>query len=393
MGLFDALGSVIGGIAGQAASSGARGEANNDAQMANNIIQEIQAAPDISKPLILQKYQQAGILTPAMQQTITAALPANITTDPRFKSAQMQALQQMQQRANTGLTQGDRAALNQAQLQAQGDTKSRLASIQQQMQQQGLSDSGTALAAKLAAAQGESNQMATNADQQAMMSQQAREQALGQLGQFGSQLQNQDFGQQLQQQQAQQQMQRFNIQNQLGVQAANVGAQNNAQAANLANAQNLSNMNVGGQNQEANNQLQRQMQQYNTNVGTDTLKANSYGNLAGWNNQLGAQQANASQQMGTGIGKVVGGAAGAAGAPPVFNKGGQVSDYRKGGEVPGHAPVNGDSPANDIVKAMLSPGEIVLPRTLSESKFGKHILKIIDAHNNLKKHVNGDGDV
>ena len=47
-----------------------------------------------------------------------------------------------------------------------------------------------------------------------------------------------------------------------------------------------------------------------------------------------------------------------------YSNGGQAQwDFRSGGPVPGKAPVKGDSPANDIVKAKLSPGEIVIPRS------------------------------
>lgn len=38
-----------------------------------------------------------------------------------------------------------------------------------------------------------------------------------------------------------------------------------------------------------------------------------------------------------------------------------------GGEVPGVAKVQGDHPANDTVPAMLSPGEIVVPRSAAKS--------------------------
>lgn len=38
-----------------------------------------------------------------------------------------------------------------------------------------------------------------------------------------------------------------------------------------------------------------------------------------------------------------------------------------GAVVPGHAPVKGDSPKNDTVPARLSPGEIVLPRSVTQS--------------------------
>lgn len=37
----------------------------------------------------------------------------------------------------------------------------------------------------------------------------------------------------------------------------------------------------------------------------------------------------------------------------------------KGGKIPGKAPVKGNSPNNDTVPAMLSPGEIVVPRSHS----------------------------
>lgn len=40
----------------------------------------------------------------------------------------------------------------------------------------------------------------------------------------------------------------------------------------------------------------------------------------------------------------------------------------KGGRVPGIAPAMGDTPKNDVVKAKLSPGEIVIPRSMAGSK-------------------------
>jgi hypothetical protein len=48
----------------------------------------------------------------------------------------------------------------------------------------------------------------------------------------------------------------------------------------------------------------------------------------------------------------------------------------QGGPVPGQAVVDGDSPKNDNVHVMLSPGEIVIPRSASKSK--KKAKKFID---------------
>lgn len=50
-------------------------------------------------------------------------------------------------------------------------------------------------------------------------------------------------------------------------------------------------------------------------------------------------------------------------AQKVRQKQPQVSDFTNGGPVPGQANVPGNSPANDTVKAKLSPGEVVVPRT------------------------------
>ena len=41
--------------------------------------------------------------------------------------------------------------------------------------------------------------------------------------------------------------------------------------------------------------------------------------------------------------------------------------FLRGGPVPGRAPVPGDDQRNDIVDAKLSPGEVVIPRTVAQN--------------------------
>lgn len=53
---------------------------------------------------------------------------------------------------------------------------------------------------------------------------------------------------------------------------------------------------------------------------------------------------------------------------PNFQAKGTAQLKAAGGDVPGKARVRGDSPKNDTVKTMLSPGEIVLPRSVTQSK-------------------------
>lgn len=66
--------------------------------------------------------------------------------------------------------------------------------------------------------------------------------------------------------------------------------------------------------------------------------------------------------------QLVGNIANAAGgvASSLFAKGGRV-DFRTGGPVPGQARVAGDDERNDTVDAKLSPGEIVIPRTVAQA--------------------------
>lgn len=51
-----------------------------------------------------------------------------------------------------------------------------------------------------------------------------------------------------------------------------------------------------------------------------------------------------------------------------FAQGGAVQNMKTGGHVPGKAKHHGDSVKNDTVHAMLSPGEIVIPRSIAQGK-------------------------
>lgn len=396
-GAIAAGGAIAGGIASKNAAAGGLGDANNNRLVANNIIQELQNAPDIQKPLILEKYKQAGILTPEMEQQINAGPSAmqRVNTDQQSLDAQRQALQQLQQRSTQGLTSADRAGLNQARQQAAQDQQSKQAQILQQAQMRGQGGQGATLAAQLMAAQSGANNESAAADRLAQMAQANALNATAQTGQLGGQINQQQFGQQSAKASAADQMNRFNVENQVAQQQRNVGATNQAQAANLANAQQINNSNVGAQNQELNNQLARQMEQYNSNKNTAAMKSNSLLGLA-------QGQQNAAQNAGQSAYNTIAGPAnafagimggGATKAIPAAQSvwsGGEIKDYKNGGHVSGHALVPGDSPVNDVVRANLSPGEIVIPRSLAESKLGKEMLKLIHAHNSVKNKMNGN---
>lgn len=141
--------------------------------------------------------------------------------------------------------------------------------------------------------------------------------------------------------------------------------QQQAQMANLASRQ------VGQQQQAISNLGQMGQQGYATATGALNQQ-----------NNINSQTAQANANLN---GAIAGGLLGAGGAAMGMAHGGMVQDRvqaktteasrldagwgkvilkNKGGTVPGNAKVSGDSKKNDTVPAMLSPGELVIPRTI-----------------------------
>jgi hypothetical protein len=125
-------------------------------------------------------------------------------------------------------------------------------------------------------------------------------------------------------------------------------------------------MGTAGQLQQGQNaqRIQNLAQQQALNQGTASQNA-ALANQAGLTNAQLATNA-ATTNAGTNT-QILGGVlSGLGAAAATFAKGGKV-DFRKGGNVPGKAKVKGDSEENDTVPAMVSPGEIVVPRTVAQS--------------------------
>lgn len=120
--------------------------------------------------------------------------------------------------------------------------------------------------------------------------------------------------------------------------------------------------------------------------GINSMFGNTVGAINGQNSaKVGHNQTQAGIGAGNAAGKngIMGGILGGAGAALGLAQGGQVPrmshrnpmieahqhimNMRAGGSVPGKAQVSGDSQKNDTVPAMLSPGEIVIPRSKAQN--------------------------
>lgn len=222
-----------------------------------------------------------------------------------------------------------------------------------------------------------------------------------QAGMQGAATQQQAVGQGA----AMQAQQQIAAQQALQAQQAQMAGMANTQVSNQA--QGLGALNQGQQSQQQ-NLLNAQAQRNNAGVGLQS-------NLNSVN--AGVASANAANNAGI-VGGLIGGAGSAISASmgvPAAAHGGMIgtadteprshaarflSGYSDGGAVMGKAKVAGDSSKNDVVPAILSPGEIVIPRSVLASKdpvaaAAEFVKKTLARHSSgkAKDHFDDGGEV
>jgi len=158
----------------------------------------------------------------------------NIEQDPRLKSAQMDALTQLQNRGREGYTIEDKAAIDQSMNQALTQQRGANLAQQSQMQRRGISGSGIDLAQQLARQQGGVTAASQAGLQQAANSRRQALSAMQSAGQLGGQIRGQEWGQKAQTASAQDAINNANARNQMTTQQFNINQQ---QRVNLANQQ------------------------------------------------------------------------------------------------------------------------------------------------------------
>lgn len=296
---------IITGAMGQAASSGDRQNATAMQQAALNNILALKT-PDIADMrAILSQYQNAGQLNPEMTDTYSQdpSLMGKVSTDPRLKNAQMQALAQMQKIGQGGLRPQDVAMLAQIRNQGTQAEHSNEEAILQNMQQRGIGGSGAELAAKLSSAQNSANSANMQSLNVGAQAHQAALQALMNSGQLGGSMQAQEFGQQAAQAQAQDAINRYNSQNQQQIAGQNTYYRNSAQSQNLANKQNIMNMNTGIANQQTMYNASLPQLSYQNQLGKASAAAGQYQGMANMYNNQAANTQTTFAGMGQGASK------------------------------------------------------------------------------------------
>lgn len=211
----------IGKIVSSIFGGGSGGDGGASASMAEMLkrLDKVQL-PDIEKMrLILEEPELVGQL---IAETQGPSALEDVQVDPRLKEQQMRALQMLAERGQQGLTEEDRIAYRQMQDQVAADEQARQASIVASMQQAGMADSGTALAAQLSSSQAAAQRQAQQSAQMAQAALQAKREALSQSGQMAGQMGAQEFAQGAQKASAQDAINQFNLMNRMNVQQQNL---------------------------------------------------------------------------------------------------------------------------------------------------------------------------
>ncbi len=240
----------------------------------------------------LQQMVYRGDITPEMAQTVMQdpSKMNEIMTDPSAKSAQLQALQQLQGISTQGgMTATDKAQLGDIQSQQAQAERGTRGAIQQNAAERGISGSGLDLASEMANQQGSATRGNQAGLDVAAQAQQRALQAIQASGQLGGQIEGQNFGEAASKATAADAINKFNTQNRQSVQMANVAATNAANARNVETKQNVSDQNTGIANTQAMTNAQAHQTAYQ-----DALSKAS--GVAGAENNIAAGQRTAAGQ-------------------------------------------------------------------------------------------------
>jgi len=392
-------------------------------------IQVLRDVPDADyTPVEYQGPEYAGdIYAGSAQAPLTGpSAYENISLDPemrRTQSAQIAALERL--RDEGGMNLADKANLQRIQNEELGKEKSQREAILQGARARGMGGSGSALMALLGSNQAGMNRQSQRDLDIAGMAQDRALQAGGQAANLAGNVRGQDWQQESARAGAADAASRFNASMISNTNQFNVGNDLRAQMSNQAGRQGVANLGADAANRaQTMNRFTMPGQQYSDKLGKARSMATQYsgeqkfygdkrdaamkqqGELWGGAGKLGMS---ALSQFGGGMGGAGSQAMGATtppkqtGAQPGgYNNSPQSSspaqdsyDYAPeedpstmyaafGGYVDGEPAVEGDSYANDTVNAKLSPGEVVVPRTLADESPQEIGSYVSDEHKKAK---------
>lgn len=248
-------------------------------------LQKLNIPSEEALKIILQNPKLVGELVPSLEgqlpQLQESAMQA-IQLAPELQTLTSTAIDQVGQRLEGGLTEADRAELDQVLRASRAAAQGQDSRILQNMAERGVLGGGQELLLRQAAAQQAMQAGAENAQNVARQAQANRDAAINQA----SALRQQSFGEESQKAQAADIINRFNLENQIAGGTRDTERLNQAQAANLAAKQAIENQRAATRNEQEMYNKQVPIQRYNMELGkaqsiAGALTGRAQGEMAG----------------------------------------------------------------------------------------------------------------
>ncbi len=255
-GIGTAIGAGVGGLAGLLGglfSGGGQSEEEKAADEYRKQLEALGLPPEEAYKVALQKYQYLGDITPELENIVTTPDTElkGISTDPELRRQQLQALAQTEAQSKTGLTDSDRADINNIGSSIAQQQRSARESALQRLAARGTLDSGMALASETAGQQEAAAQSAALGAELAKQAMARKTAATENLLKGASSVRDQDYAAAQNAASAQDVINKFRTSNAQGVYGANTNRVNSAAASNMERKQGIANSNTEIANKES----------------------------------------------------------------------------------------------------------------------------------------------
>lgn len=292
-------GGILGGKSAKKAAAAQQAAIQAAMAQAMSIIDAVGAPPDLSKAIMIEQLQKAGVYTPEMEEAVNLEVSrvSQIQEDKSLRDNQVKALQEISKRGRAGLTPEERAEFNKSRGEVQRDLEAKNQQIIQNLAMRGQSGGGAEIAARLLASQESADRASEEADRLNATASARALDAIRQSGQLSGDLRQQDFNIEAAKAGSQDEFDRFNVENQIARQQRNVDSRNVAQATNLAETQRIQDTNTAAANQEKYRQVQAQRDFWQDKMSQAQAKAAVLTGGAGMMGQAAGGQDKAAANM------------------------------------------------------------------------------------------------
>jgi hypothetical protein len=298
---------VIGGLLGAKSQKEGRDAAKKSLKDMKARIDAI-PLPELKK-LALENPKWLGDMFPLLSKEKFEALdlPEEITTDPRFRQAQLDTLDTLETVSKEGMTAEDKLNLENISQRSERDISSQRKATMQSMAERGMGGAGMELAQNLQAQQESAQRQGMEGLQLAADKRRTAMNAMMQRGNVATQMRGQEFGEAESNRQARMTREDFNKRLSSDTQQRNVFAENQARLRDLQGKQSLEGLRAENVNRERVQSREDTLLDHRLNMEKEALKQGISSQQMGIDREGAAAESQAWGSLAKAAGQGIGG--------------------------------------------------------------------------------------